>query len=655
MAEALFFSSAATSTLPLFHGGRKSGGDLLFCFRWNLFPSSFYYSSASSSSTLCLSYVKTPTKRLSHAASTSSRRSGKKTRIASEGTEEDATRLICPGCGVFMQNNDPDRPGFYQKRANAGQQDEDDSVDLLSDSDCLLEEDDEGFDGSSSKFDLGSETGGFSEVEEKVEDGTIGWDSDWEFEEDEEIKRNKELDGFSLPGVGYGNITEETLKEMKRERISKAEKKRRMREAMRNEADNSITVCARCHSLRNYGQIKNQKAENLIPDFDFNRFISTRLMKPSNNAPVVLMVVDCVDFDGSFPKRAAMSLFKALEASQNSLKITKLPRLVLVATKVDLLPQQISPARLDQWVRRRAKQAGAPKLNAVYLVSARKDLGVRNLLSFIKDLAGPRGHVWVIGARNAGKSTLINVFAKNEGVRVTRLTEAAVPGTTLGILRITGILPAKVKLYDTPGLLHPYLVTMRLNREEQKMVEIRKELKPRTYRMKVGQTVHVGGLMRLDLTQCSTETIYNTVWSSPNVSLHLGKIENALEMRSKHFGIRLQPPIGENRTAELDEWKPTEFKISGNSWDVNSVDLSVAGLGWFSLGLKCEATIVLWTFKGIEVTVREPLVLDRAPFLERPGFLLPKNVTEAIVELNKMVPEAREKNVGKKLNLEASI
>jgi len=127
---------------------------------------------------------------------------------------------------------------------------------------------------------------------------------------------------------------------------------------------------------------------------------------------------------------------------------------------------------------------------------------------------------------------------------------------------------------------------MRLNREEQKMVEIRKELQPRTYRMKAGQTVYVGGLMRLDLTQSTVDTIYITVWASPNVSLHMGKTENADEIRDKHVGIRMQPPISQDRISELGEWKPREIKVSGVSWDVNSLDIAVSGLGWFSLGLK---------------------------------------------------------------------
>lgn len=58
--------------------------------------------------------------------------------------------------------------------------------------------------------------------------------------------------------------------------------------------------------------------------------------------------------------------------------------------------------------------------------------------------------------------------------------------------------------------------------------------------VQVGQAVHVGGLVRLDLSQASVQTIYITVWASPNVSLHLGKIENADEIWKKHAGVRLQ-------------------------------------------------------------------------------------------------------------------
>ncbi|XP_047954870.1 GTP-binding protein BRASSINAZOLE INSENSITIVE PALE GREEN 2, chloroplastic [Salvia hispanica] len=572
----------------------------------------------------------------------SNSRKGDKGVILSEGRDDDQNYgPICPGCGVFMQDRDPNFPGYFQEREKKVKRSIETIEDLL-DENFDEFEDDEDF-SELEELDSDDDDDDIKAKLEELEKDGSDWDSDdWESElEDEEDEYAKELDGFAPAGVGYGNTTEETLEKRKRKKVSKAEKKRISREAEREIVE--VTVCARCHSLRNYGCVKNQVAENLIPDFDFDRLISTRLMKPTGNADatVVVMVVDCVDFEGSFPKRAAKSLFKALAEGQDGKNSKKLPKLVLVATKVDLLPSQISPARLDRWVRHRAKANGAPKLTGVYMVSSRKDLGVRNLLAFIKNLAGPRGNVWVIGSQNAGKSTLINAFSKKEGVKVAKLTEAPIPGTTLGILRIGGILPAKAKMYDTPGLLHPYLMSMRLNRDEQKMAEIRKELQPRTFRIKAGQTIHVGGLVRLDLDQASVQTIYVTIWASNSVSLHLGKTENADETKNKHAGIRLQPPIGEDRVPELGEWVKRDIKASGTSWDVNSVDVAVAGLGWFSIGLKGEAQLSLWTYDGIQITLREPLVLDRASSLERPGFWLPKAISEAIGKQNKL--EAKSK------------
>lgn len=413
------------------------------------------------------------------------RRKGSGSHFLSEGRDKDEKYgPICPGCGVFIQDKDPNLPGYYKKRGNIPDKGTLGDKENMEDDFGELEEAEEEEE-QNEEF-LNELEDEFEESELSVGDEEIDWESDeWEKEFLDEDDDLDELDGFTPAGVGYGNITEENVTDDMRKKLTKAERKRLAREAQKEKEN--VTVCARCHSLRNYGQVKNQAVENLIPDFDFNRLVTTRMMKPTGNAnsTVIVMVVDCVDFDGSFPKRVIKSLSKELEGVKNDPKLSKkFPKLVLVATKVDLLPSQVSPTRLDRWVRHRAKAGGSPKLSGVYLVSARKDLGVRNLLSFIKELAGPRGDVWVIGAQNAGKSTLINAMGKKGGVRMSKLTEAPIPGTTLGILRIGGILSAKAKMYDTPGLLHPYLLTLRLNRDEQKMVEIRKELQPRTYRMK---------------------------------------------------------------------------------------------------------------------------------------------------------------------------
>jgi len=58
--------------------------------------------------------------------------------------------------------------------------------------------------------------------------------------------------------------------------------------------------------------------------------------------------------------------------------------------------------------------------------------------------------------------------------------------------------------------------------------------------LQAGQAIHVGGLARLDLIEASVQTMYVTVWASPNVSLHMGKIENASDIWNNHVGVRLQ-------------------------------------------------------------------------------------------------------------------
>lgn len=51
-------------------------------------------------------------------------------------------------------------------------------------------------------------------------------------------------------------------------------------------------VCARCHSLRHYGKVKDPTVENLLPDFDFDHTVGRKLASASGTRSVVLMVVD---------------------------------------------------------------------------------------------------------------------------------------------------------------------------------------------------------------------------------------------------------------------------------------------------------------------------------------------------------------------------
>lgn len=398
------------------------------------------------------------------------------------------------------------------------------------------------------------------------------------------------------------------------------------------EKDAKPLVCARCHSLRHYGRVKVPSAENLLPDFDFDRMIAPRMTSPSGPRSIVLFVVDATDFDGSFPRKVARLLSASIDRNSSAWKENRpanVPRIILIVTKVDLLPSSISPDMIDTWVRRRVDVLGAVKLSGVHLVSALKDWGVRNLVEKVAEFAGSRGNVWVVGAQNAGKSTLINAMGRCFGQKMTQLTEAPIPGTTLGIVRVEGVLCGQARLFDTPGILHPYQITTRLTREEQMLVRMSKELKPRTYRIKAGHSIHIAGLMRLDVDESSVDSIYLTVWASPLLPLHLGKKGTSHKLMEDHFGRQLQPPIGEARISELGRWVRNEFSVTGDSWEESSTDIAAAGLGWVAVCLKGKAVLGVWTYDGVYVALRNSLITKKAKIFEEAGFTVSNVVSRA--------------------------
>ncbi|KAI4381266.1 hypothetical protein MLD38_007356 [Melastoma candidum] len=498
--------------------------------------------------------------------------------LTREGNYDEATTsaVVCPGCGVHMQDSEPKQPGYFSKPIPKGP-----DYKLLS-AHLVPVSDEAEFPGSLKK-------------------GVVVDDERLDFE----------------PGLSE-----------------------------------KLVVCARCHSLRHYGRVKDPRVENLLPEFDFHHTVGRKLSSVSGTRSVVLMVVDAVDFDGSFPKKVARLVSTVIEENSATWKEGKsgnVPRVVLVVTKIDLLPRCIPLSRFKHWIRQRAWDNGAVKITSLHMVSAMRDWGLRNLVEDVIELAGPRGNVWAIGAQNAGKSTLINAIGKLVGGgKITHLTEAPVPGTTLGIVRVEGILPGNARLFDTPGLLNPHQISTRLTRDEQKLVYVSNELRPRTYRIKAGHSIHVAGLMRLDVEESSVDSIYVTVWASPYLPLHMGKTENVQTMKEDHFGRQLQPPIGENRVKELGEWTKRDYRVNGDSWDESSVDIAAAGLGWFAIGLKGEAVLGVWTYDGVDIILRKSLLPARARVFEEAGFTVSKIVSKADQALNKS--KCQKSNKGKKVS-----
>ncbi|KAL0379952.1 UNVERIFIED_CONTAM: GTP-binding protein BRASSINAZOLE INSENSITIVE PALE GREEN 2, chloroplastic [Sesamum angustifolium] len=96
-------------------------------------------------------------------------RKGDRGLILSEGRDEDENYgLICPGCGVFMQDKDPNLPGYFQKRKLEVAEEVDTMEDFLDgdfdDSEDFEEDDEDDIEGNWNKLTrvglIGTQTNG---------------------------------------------------------------------------------------------------------------------------------------------------------------------------------------------------------------------------------------------------------------------------------------------------------------------------------------------------------------------------------------------------------------------------------------------------------------------------------------------------------------
>ena len=255
-------------------------------------------------------------------------------------------------------------------------------------------------------------------------------------------------------------------------------------------------ICKRCHGLQNFGKVDEAlrpgwTKEPLLAQEKFKELLAPLRKKPA----VIIALVDLFDFAGSvLPELDAI-------AGDNPV--------ILAANKADLLPSKMGNQRVENWVRRELEYLGVKSIanigGAVRLVSCKTGWGVQEMLDKARKLADEMDtDIYVIGAANAGKSTLLNQIlsksspqkaagkkrAGNQTARKGTITTSPLPGTTLKFIQIK--LEGGKNLYDTPGLLVPGTITQLLTPEELKIVVPNKRVEPITFRIEAGKCVLIG-------------------------------------------------------------------------------------------------------------------------------------------------------------------
>jgi 30S ribosome assembly GTPase len=232
-------------------------------------------------------------------------------------------------------------------------------------------------------------------------------------------------------------------------------------------------ICKRCHGLQNSGKVDNSLRPGWTDEPTMSQEQFRKMLRPISEKPaVVVALVDLFDFGGS--------VLRELDEIAGDNPV------ILAANKADLLPSQMGKQRVENWVRRELEYMGVRSIanrgGAIRLVSCKTGEGILDTMSKARELAEEvDGDVYIVGAANAGKSTLINYILSRDQEKPTgkiragnrnqfkgALTTSPLPGTTLKFIKID--LGEGRCLYDTPGLLIPGTITQLLTPEELKIV-----------------------------------------------------------------------------------------------------------------------------------------------------------------------------------------
>jgi len=334
-------------------------------------------------------------------------------------------------------------------------------------------------------------------------------------------------------------------------------------------------TCQRCFRIKHYN-------EALSVTFDQGQFLHLLGQIGTENA-LVVHIVDLFDFDGS--------IISGLQRFVGHNPI------LLVVNKIDLLPKATNWNRIRNWVQKQAKEHGI-RVADVALVSAKRNLGFERLLVQVTKWRGKRD-VYVVGATNVGKSTLINRLIQDYSQLNEELTTSRYPGTTLDMIYIP--LDDGQCIIDTPGIVYKSRLTELSSPEDLGSLLPDKPLKPIVYQLNEKQTLFFGAFARFDFMAGERQSF--TCYVSNDLLIHRTKLARADLLYQHHRGELLSPPSHEN-LAKLPVWIKHQVRVDRNS----DVDIFISGLGW----IKCNGTsgsiVDVHAPKGVKVLLRPSLV-----------------------------------------------
>ncbi|XP_062249039.1 nitric oxide-associated protein 1 isoform X2 [Platichthys flesus] len=150
-------------------------------------------------------------------------------------------------------------------------------------------------------------------------------------------------------------------------------------------------------------------------------------------------------------------------------------------------------------------------------------------------------------------------------------------------------------LYDTPGIMKDNDILSLLNEQEVRAVVPTSAIVPRTFVLKPGMSLFVGGVARIDFLQGQKSCWFSVVASS-RLPVHVTSLDKADSLYARHAGhVLLGVPMGgAERMKDFPTLVPQEFRLEGRGYLEAAADIKLSSAGW----------VAVTAVEGDQVTLR---------------------------------------------------
>lgn len=336
-------------------------------------------------------------------------------------------------------------------------------------------------------------------------------------------------------------------------------------------------LCKRCYRLIHH----NESPDSYYTNEDFLKI----LKQVETEDCLVIYLLDFFDFIGS----------NIVEVE----KVIKNKDHIIVANKIDLMPKAVKEQKLKRWFLSEVKKREFSPLD-ILLISAKKKRNIDDLLKVIDQHRDGR-NVYIVGATNTGKSTLINgIISAVTGENKELITTSYFAGTTLNTIKIP--FDDGSYLIDTPGIINEYQITNYLERESLDIIVANDEIRPETYQLNPEQVLFITGLVRMRFLEGKRTSF--TLYFSNRVNVHRTKLEREEDLVQNHLGEELLSPPTPRELAKIENFESQEFTLYKGKQDI-----VIEGFGWITINdIDSEIKIEMVYPEKTRVHVRDSII-----------------------------------------------